>query len=149
MQAVTYAGAPIGAVRRDDVLVVTVAGAVTGATYGAALERASEVIGERPIRAMVIDITRAAPLREWADGWQSSEDFCLLNRMPCGLVVPLEMLLPIRRQCLQVAARGVTWIAFLHLEDALSWAATRAWRTQARPPQLRCHSVHPTPPILH
>lgn len=142
-------GAP--ASRQDDVLVITLSGAITAETYGVTLERLGQEVSERPVRALVIDLTRAAPLSEWADGWQASEDFCLVHSMPCGLVVLPEMLLPIRHRCFRVSAIGVTWIAFLRLRDAVEWASTRSWSGAVeglrQPPPSP--SGHPTPPLLH
>lgn len=141
----------IGATRQSgDVLLVTLTGAVTDETYGVALRCVSAEVGEGPIRALVIDMARAGPVTG-GHGLLASERFCLAHLdMPCGLVVPAEMLTGIRRECFRVSALGITWVAFLRLQDALDWASTRAWSLAACPRRPHeCGFEHPTPPLLH
>lgn len=149
MQVGAAAGGAFGAARQDDVLVISLAGAVTTRTYDIALDRASQEIGARPIRALIIDISRAAPLGEWDDGWQASEGFCLCHHMPLGLVATTKMLATMRRQCFRVSALGITWVAFLRLDEARLWAASWSGMTQLNVQPQLSHYEHPTPQFLH
>jgi hypothetical protein len=148
----SLATSTIGAERRvDDVLLITVVGAVTDQTYEAALERVSREASARRIRALVLDLTRVGPGMTAGRGFRASEQFCADHReLPWGIVVPAPMLSSIRRECFRVSAIGVTWIAFLRLRDAFEWASTRSWSVAGdvrHPPPFP--SEYPTPPLLH
>jgi hypothetical protein len=148
MRVGAFGGVALDAARHEDVLVITIAGAVTTGTYGRALDRATREMDSRPIAALIMDITRAAPLSEWADGWQSAEGFCRFHHLPCGLVIPRRMAAPISSHCFRVAAMGVTWVAFLRLGDALDWASTWAPHPVSashQQPRYACAA----PPVLH
>jgi hypothetical protein len=148
MQVGIAAEGAIGAARHDDVLVVTMAGAVTRNVYEAAICRVSREADERPIGALILDLTRVDPQGDWDDVAHASEVFCLSRRVRCGLVVPTWMLLSARSKCFHAQTLGLTWIAFLRLPDALVWA--ESWTgTSAHAPLAQFRFEHPIPRFLH
>lgn len=153
MQVGIAVSAGVAAARHDDVLVITLAGAVTLRTCEVAIERVCREADERAVRALVIDMTRTTgrmAADEWDGAIRAAEAFCLAYEIPCGLVVPTGMLESMRRHCARVSARQIIWVEFACLGDALLWAATWSKGPQSSwlPLLLECDE-HATPQLLH
>lgn len=128
--------------RHGDILFVTFAGLLTGRILAEGRSLAEREARRWPTKALVIDLRWAAQLMavdEWDEAADDSATISCELRADAAIVVTPFMLQAAERHCVQAASRGVTWVPFLDVADALSWALGRISRRSScgAPPSSR------------
>lgn len=115
--------------RDGDVLLITFRGVLTKQTLRCGRDLVLKEAQRRPIKALVVDLrwtVRLMTSDEWGDVADASAKMDRQIRVgSTALVVTPAMLDEVERQCVRIEAKGVTWVPFLELSAALSWAESR------------------------
>lgn len=115
--------------RQGDVLLVTFDGVLTKQTLRCGRDLVLDEAQLKPLKALVVDLRWAVRLMthdEWSDVADASAEMDRRIRVgSTALVISSSMLHEVERQCVRIESKGVTWVPFLDLSAALSWAESR------------------------